>query len=344
MRVLLHDNQICERGTTTSMLDYGRALRSRGHEVEISFWSGSPANVPLMIERVGREFTMHPHSQRGQLPRSLRNFDAAYFIKAGYQDGLFLPRTHNLIHVVFQNYEPHGSRYAYVSQWLAETMRSTVTGKKGRRDGLMAKGLRAQEYGCKNALMFDYLDHIVDIPAPQTGAREELGIPEDAFVIMRFGAIDSFDIPWVHRVVENSLEENQNWYFLGLNTQAFTNHPRAIHVPLVADNREKATIISAGDVFLTARGEGEAFGIAIVEALQLGLPVLAWNGGAYRNHVSMLKDLGGLFTGPRDLKRRLKRLSSGKDPSSHLARKQRGDKYRPKSIAPVLEKMLLPQD
>lgn len=342
MRILLHDNQICERGTTTSMLDYARLLRNRGHDVELSYWRDSPANVSVVIDRVKQEFPLHAHPEVNRLPTSLIGFDAAYFIKAGFRDGLLLPNTHNFIHAVFQDYEPHGSRYAYISRWLADEVRRKSTGRKGRRSGAWQRGVDAIQHGCVNALQFQHLDLIVDVPSPQPGMRDQLGIPEDAFVILRFGGYESFDIPWAQNVVVELLDREPNWYFLGLNTRPFTDHKRALFVPLVPDPIEKASIIAIGDVFLTARGEGEAFGVAIAEALQIGLPVLAWSGGDYRNQVAMLHDLDGLFNRPRDLKSKLRRLSQGVQLVTKETRQARGNRYRPASIAPTLENLLLP--
>lgn len=342
MRVLLHDNQICERGTTTSMLDYARLLRIRGHEVELSYWRDSPANVPSVIDRVKMEFPLHGHPEVDRLPASMSGFDAAYFIKAGRQDGMVLPNTHNLVHAVFKDYDPHGSRYAYISRWLAEEVRRESTGRKGRRSGALKRGNDAVLQGCVNAHDFQHLDLVVDTAKPQDGMRKSLGLPEDAFVILRFGGYDSFDVGWAKDVVVELLNENSHWYFVGLNTARFTNHPRASFLPLVPDQIEKASIIGAADVFLTARGEGEAFGVAVAEALQIGIPVLAWSGGSYRNQVSMLKGLGGTFHRPSDLRRKLRKLASGKDPSSAGARTARGDQFRPDVIAPNLEFLLRP--
>lgn len=340
MRVLLHDNQLCERGTTTSMLDYGRVLRERGHDVEVSYWSESPANVARIVSRVGDEFPLHPHAERFAMPPDLDSFDAAYFIKAGDNDGLVLPDTHCLIHAVFQNYDPHGARYAYISKWLADAVRQQVNSRQGRADGLPERGLSAERSGCGNARYFDHLDLIVDVAEPQPGIRDELGIPQDAFVIMRFGGIDTFDIGWAQEVVVKELKRNPNWYFVGLNTAQFTNHPRAKFIPMVMDPVEKASIIAGSDVFITARGQGEAFGVAIAEALQIGIPVLAWNGGVDRNHIHMLDGLGALFRWPWDLRLRLRAIAKGKDPSSVSARKARGDAFRPNVVGPQLERML----
>lgn len=340
MRVLLHDNQICERGTTTSLLDYGRLLRDRGHDVEISYWSESPANVPSVITRVREEFPLHGHGAPDRLPPSLEAFDAAYFIKAGFQDGLVLPDTHNVIHAVFQNFYPHGSRYVYISEWLAQTVKRQAMSRKRRSEGSLTRGIVATEAGCANALQFEHLDLVVDTPKPQVGIRAQLGIPEDAFVILRFGGYDTFDIGWAKQTVERLLHEHADWYFVGLNTQPFMQHERALFLPLVLDPVEKASIIAASNVFLTARGQGEAFGVAIAEALQVGIPVLAWRGGTDRNHIAMLQGLGALFRQPWDLRMRLRRIAAGHEFSSSIARQARGNRFRPDIVGPRFEKLL----
>ncbi|MDA9863343.1 hypothetical protein N9C58_00045 [bacterium] len=338
-RILLHDNQLCERGTTTSMLDYGRALRERGHDVEISYWRDSPANVPAVIGRVTSEFVVHAHTDRFKLDDAASSYDAGYFIKSGQDDGLVLAEGHSLVHAVFQVFEPHGSRYAYISRWLAESMRADV-GAGGPTPEVMNRALAAQETGCTNALQFEYLNLIVDTPSPQLGIRQQLGIPEDAFVMLRFGGQDTFDIGWAQQTVVQMLDRHRDWYFVGLNTNRFTTHERALFLPMVMDPVEKASIIAAADVFITARGQGEAFGMAIAEALQIGTPVLAWNGGTDRNHVQMLDGLGALFRKPWDLRWRLRRLAAGKDPASVGARQARGDEFRPSAVTPRLEAML----
>lgn len=340
MRVLLHDNQLCERGTTTSMLDYGRALRARGHDVEISYWSNSPANVPVIVQQIGSEFVLHPHPEQDTLPTSVGDFPYGYFIKAGQDDGVILPSGSSLVHAVFQNFDPHGSRYAYISAWLARAVRTQVSSRSGRKEGLPQRGRAAMETGCLNALAFDHLDLIVDSAEPQEGFRTELGIPEEAFIILRFGAPDTFDIPWAKGVIIQELERDPRWHFIGLNTDRFTDHPRAHFLPMVRDAREKASIIATADVVVTARHQGEAFGVAIAEALQLGIPTLAWRGGTDRAQTDMLDGLGGLYRGPRELRKILRAIARGEDPSGPSARRARADAFRPDVVAPRLEQLL----
>lgn len=333
-RILLHDNQLCERGTTTSMLDYARALRLRGHDVEISHWADSPANVLKVIEQIQSEFAIHPHKERYSLGELADRFDTGYFIKSGQNDGLTLNSGHSLVHAVFQVHEPHGTRYAYISRWLADTMRNEVMEEDSPEPGHLISS------NCNDAFSFEHLDLIVDAASPQAGYRAELGIPEEAFVMLRFGGQDTFDIGWAQDTVVHMLERHRNWYFVGLNTNRFTSHDRALFIPMVMDPVEKASIIAASNVFITARGQGEAFGVAIAEALQIGIPVLAWNGGTDRNHIAMLNDLGGLFRRPWDLRRRLRKIAAGHDPSNVEARQARGNEFRPDAVTPKLESLL----
>lgn len=339
-RVLLHDNQLCERGTTNALVDYARALRGIGYETDLSYWRSSPANVDGVISRLADEFTLVPHDDQHSLGRVADDYQAAYFIKAGSDDGLLLPETHSFVHAVFQNYEPHGDRYAYVSSWLAHEMRRQVESRRGRREGRMTVGQAARSGGCLNALDFEYLNHIVDVPTPLPGMRQSLGLPDEAFVILRYGGYDTFDIPWVHSLVPQLLEENRNWHFIGVNTARFTTHPRARFLPPMLDSVEKVSLMRSADVFLSARSQGESFGLAIAEALQVGTPVLAWEGGSDRNHCVMLEGLKATYRSPRQLRRKLQHLASGQDSSSRQVRQARGDLFRPHAVLPHLIRQL----
>ena len=146
--------------------------------------------------------------------------------------------------------------------------------------------------------------------------RVELGILEEALVNLRFGGLDTFDLGWAQETVVTLLIQNRDWRFMGLNTERLTDQPHTRLVPMVLDPTEKASIIAASDVFLAARGHGEDFGVSIAEALQIGIPLLAWNEGTGCNHIHMLSGLGALFRQPRDLRQRLRRIARWKDPST----------------------------
>lgn len=341
VRVLLHENQICERGTTQAVVDYARGLRHLGHNVTITYPTQSPANDPRQIELLSGEFELQAYTGIPELREVGRSFDAAYFIKAGTRDGKDAGQIRTVVHAVFQDYDPHGDHYAYVSRWLAQHMRREVTGFRGRRSEAHARGLEALAAGCSNALAFDAIPHACDMPAAATSLRYSLGIPDGAFVMLRYGGFETFDLDWVQRLVVEQLEANRHWYFVGVNTRPFTDHERARFVPPVYDRQEKADLLGSADVFVTARAEGESFGLSLVEALQVGTPVLAWSGGRDRNHVGMLRDIDGLYKGPRQLRRKLRLISDGASNQTETARMARGDEYRPIRVTPILEAALV---
>lgn len=340
MRFLLHENQICERGTTQAVVDYARGLRGRGHDVLIAYPKGSSANDSLQIELLEREFHLASYTTPAALHELGQGCDGAYFIKAGSRDGRDAGPIRTVVHAVFQEYDPHGDFYAYVSPWLANHMRHEATGRHGRRSGALDRGARALAAGCANALDFDAIPHACDMPDPVEVKRDQLGIPSNAFVMLRYGGFDTFDLPWVQDLITRQLHANPNWIFLGVNTRPFTDHPRARFLPAVYDRQEKANLLASADVFITARAEGESFGLSHVEALQVGMPVLAWSGGRDRNHVGMLRDVDGLYRGPRDLLRKLRRAASGGMQDQMAARRARGDEYRPARVTPLLERAL----
>ena len=106
------------------------------------------------------------------------------------------------------------------------------------------------------------------------------------------------------------------------------------------DLKEKADLLGAADLFLTARLSGETFGLAHVEALQAGPRVLAYGGGLDRNHIDMLAPLAGLYGSPTDLKKRLLCAYRGDDHFNPDRSRAVGNQYRPENVAPLLEAAL----
>jgi len=48
LKILLHDNSINERGTSTAIFDYGLALKARGHDVSVAFEKGNFNNLKVV--------------------------------------------------------------------------------------------------------------------------------------------------------------------------------------------------------------------------------------------------------------------------------------------------------
>ena len=281
MKILMHSNSITERGTTSALVDYAEGLREFGISPVISWEEKHATNNPSFVKLIRENFDTIPYNFFDEIKKESSKFGAAYFIKGGEFDGKLLDVEKNLIHVVFQNFDPHGSDYFYVSRWLAEFV--------------------AKKYQVPSKLgPLPFLPHIVNLPKPKQSIRDKFGIPASALLGIRMGGYDTFDIKFVHYVVKLLLQTNKQMYFIFVNTQEFICHPRAIFVSTITDKQSKSDYLHSADFFLHARGGGESFGIAIVEAMSLGLPVLAWRGGTDLNHTELLGD-NSLYNNAFDL-------------------------------------------
>lgn len=125
------------------------------------------------------------------------------------------------------------------------------------------------------------------MPSKSRNLRESLGIPNSAICGIWIGGRDSFDIQFVRELVSD-LSERGNLYFIFVNTEEFIKAPNVIFLETVFDKQIKADLLASADYFLHARTRGETFGISIVEAIQMGIPVFAWQGGIDRNHTELL--------------------------------------------------------
>lgn len=345
MKVLLHDNQLCERGTTNSVLSYAKFVQDAGHVVTVAFRKNNPANVPKVIEEASRHFSLFGYEDPKELNEYTRDFDASYFQKSGNRDGLCSSSAVTVVHAVFQEFQPHGSAYFYISEWLANRVRRRVLEPRTVRDGAWAaralqRGVRGKATGTRNAFSFESFPYMCDMPSSEHNSRSELQIPDDAFVVLRYGGWNTFDVEWVPEILSRALEEFPQMYFLGVNTPSLVLHHRAIYLPAVYNPQDKANLLSSADVFLTARKSGESFGLANVEALQMGVPVLGFGGGWDQNHVMMLGPLGGLYLTGDELFEKLRGHIIGSIPSTSSSRLAIGNRYRPNVVGQELMKAL----
>lgn len=134
--------------------------------------------------------------------------------------------------------------------------------------------------------------------------RQELGIPESATVIARFGGQNSFDIRCVQDAVCRVAKSSPNIYFLFANTMAFHSKCEAgvsniIFLPSV-EGVDKTRFIKTSDAMLHARGGGESFGIAVGEFSVMNKPVFTTRTAGDRTaqlaHVNILGDKALLYT------------------------------------------------
>jgi len=225
--------------------------------------------------------------------------DLAYFINGGVKEDL-PTNCRTAVHAVFQNNDPHGDRYAYISKWLSDEM------SQGQ---------------------IPYVPHIVNLPAPTGDYKEALGISEDKTVIGRLGGYYTFDIKEVKDTIKKHLSMSDKFVFLFVGTEPFISHPNVKFINEIHNPQKKSNYINTCDAMIHARTRGESFGLSIAEFLSLNKPVIAWNGGHDKNHLEMLKNSNTLYNNEDDL---LYILNNIKDINEEWS--ERVSEYTPETV------------
>ena len=280
--VAFHIDNLSFRGTTTAVRDYARynqeLLNNKSiiildQNIKNSLQDENFLRKQEVLEYYKDNFSVVEYSNKTDFEHQLQknNCDFVYFLKAGFNDGFFSSTTKSLIHCVFNHYQPHGHKYAYVSRWLAEVSSNNK---------------------CK------YVPHIVDLPKqPKIDFREKHGIEKDKLVIGRYGGFDQFDIDFVKGTIGFILANDPDIVFVFVNTRNFldSQHPRIKFLDSIIDPQEKTDFISSCDAMLHARSDGESFGLSICEFLFHNKPTISFGGGRDKNNVEILKNYGLIY-------------------------------------------------
>ena len=289
MRIGFHSSQLGLRGTEIAMYDYAKYNRELLGNESVIIYPTESANNDIDVKiKFTKQFSLYGYHDFQDINNicDMVNLDAVYFIKEGNNDGQLSNRK-NLIHAVFQMYQPHGDRYAYVSRWLSEHMTNIV----------------------KQPTL--YVPHMVILPEPTSDFRNLWNIPKDALVIGRYGGYNEFDLDYVKEAVIEYVNTNTNCYFVFVNTLNFVNHPRVLFLPSIVNLQEKSNFINTCDAMIHARKIGETFGLAICEFLYGNKPVFAFNGGKDRHHCVVLDDVNLLYNNKSDLLMKFDMLATG---------------------------------
>lgn len=253
-----HSKQLTERGTEVALFDYAfAAQRVLGHEARVFV----PAASEKIIPSVRRKFEAHFDVVLYRSPREI-SCDALYVIKRG-KPGRITDTVPELNHAFMDASQPHGHRFAAVSDWVARTARHEIHLPRGR----MARLPRLRK--------LPVVPHIVELPDVADDRRSELGIPEDAVVFGRHGGTGTFSIEFVREAVRAALDRRDDIWFLFLNTDVFVDHERVLHLPVAIDRTEVRRFVNTCDYMLYAGLHGETFGLAVAEFALVGAPVIA---------------------------------------------------------------------
>lgn len=269
------------RGTVTALKDYAQYNMDLLNNKSIICYQKDIKNITPdqnfiksneVFEYFNDRYDMVEYTDMSDLDIKLKkhNTDYAYFLKAGFDDGIMTKDIKSLIHCVFNNYQPHGYRYAYVSKWLAQAASENTR---------------------------DYVPHIVNLPMSYTvDYRKKLGIGFDKVVVGRYGGFDQFDIEMVMNTVGFIVHSDPSFVFVFVNTRKFIDHPNVIFIEEpILDPQEKSNYILSCNAMLHARSDGESFGLSICEFLFHNVPVISYGGGRDKNNVELLSEYGMIY-------------------------------------------------
>lgn len=323
--IAFHIDNLSFRGTTTAVRDYAKYNQTiLGNKSIIIFDENIKNSVQdenflkkkEILNYYKNNFDVVEYINKSDFETKLQNnnCDYVYFLKAGFNDGLVSESTKTLIHCVFNHYQPHGHKYAYVSRWLAET----ATNNK-----------------CQ------YVPHIVDLPKEKkTDYREKLGIDADKLVIGRYGGFDQFDIDFVKGTIGFILANDPDIVFVFVNTRIFleSSHPRIHFLDSITDPQEKTDFILSCDAMIHARSDGESFGLSICEFLFHSKPTISFGGGRDKNNVELLKNYGLIYNNQYQLLENIFKLKHKKYNNCYECIVK---EYSPKSVMEKFDKVFL---
>lgn len=288
MKVAFHVNELNVRGSegaTYKFANYNESLLNNKSYILAgplntgkADYRGTPYEHPLAQEYFGDRFPVYRYDSWREAEAFLagEEIDFLYMQKAGGNDGKFSRTIKTGIHSVFQQCDPHGDVYAYISEWLSKVMD-----------------------GGKHP----YVPYIVNLPEEDGNLRSELGIPEDAIVFGRTGGPETFDLTFVHEAIKEVVNERDDVYFIFLYTYEFMEkHPRVKHFPATMDKKWITKFINSCDAMIHARGQGESFGLSVAEFSIRNKPVITWNGSGDRCHIDILGESGIYYSDQKEVK------------------------------------------
>lgn len=294
MNILFHSNQLGIRGTEVALYDYAHYNETLlGNVSYIAAPAGSDLSALQKFKTIfgDRVILYNDFTELQKYP-----IDTAYFIKAGFNDGLLIPGAKNIIHAVFDASHKHGDVYVAVSEWL---------GKKHN---------------------VDYLPHIVTLPDVKEDFRDFIGASNNDIVFGRYGGYDQFDVPYLGEVIKAAAGTGIK--FLFMNTKQFNfQHPNVMYSQASIDLNSKTSFINTCDAMIHGRTDGESFGLAIAEFLHQNKPVITNTQCRDKNHIQVLGEDGMYYSNANELYTMLTSFEKKDYNVKHLV-----DQFKPDTI------------
>ena len=133
------------------------------------------------------------------------------------------------------------------------------------------------------SVIYNGVDEKMYIPQDKKMAREALGLPQDAFIILYVATIgQSNEKGWnIVEDLKKHYRDNTNIFFLSIGGRASTQSEQERTVPHLTNPKVVAQYYSATDIFLSPSPK-ETFPLTILEAFACGTPVIARDTGGVK--------------------------------------------------------------
>jgi hypothetical protein len=266
-KILFHTNHLSERGTEVALYDYAyfnELMLGNTSYICAPKIPYNSKNENSVIIKFNNSFSnkVFLYDSFDFVDKIIEenNIDIFYTIKSGVYDGILSKKIKNCVHVVFQNNQPHGDVYAYISEWLSKIMTNNIA---------------------------PYVPHMINLPMENSNLREELGIPINSVVFGRYGGYYEFNIPFVIEKINKIVKRHNNIYFLFMNTDKnqFIDSKQIIFLKKNVDAHYKVRFINTCDAMIHARFRGESFGLSIGEFSIKNKPIITWDGFSQSNPI-----------------------------------------------------------
>ena len=276
MKIAFYSNTLCLRGTEINLYNLANYNETLLNNKSIII-SQRNTNLDALEKFENRFKVILSDFEEIDSIITKEKIDWIYITKSGQIDKYVTNIIPSFIHVVFRNNQPHGSKYIYISDWLAKN-----------------QGYDPENYS---------LPYIVErMTNSYEDLRNYLNIPNDAIVFGCYGGEHQFDIEFVHDVIKNIVKNRKDIYFIFMNINKFhEDHHQIIHLPGTWDLNIKSKFINTCNAMLHARYMGESFGCAIAEFSMANKPVITYNQSGDSCHIEILNDKGIYYSNRDEL-------------------------------------------
>ena len=320
LKIAFHANELCLRGTGVALYDYAKYNEEiLGNESIIIHQGNLQTNNSEVVDKFKRRFNVFSYSDFGEVDKILEEESvyATYMIKAGHVDGKSPNVGKTWVHCVFKHNDPHGDKYAYVSEWLSNAA------SRGKHS---------------------FVPHIIDLPQPNEDLREELGIPKNATVFGRHGDLSMFTACNVRNIVKEVVSERKDIYFLFMNVDGnkifSEDHENVIYLSPTSELQRKSNFINCCDAMIHNGIWGETFGCSVAEFLFFDKPVLSWRGGDGQAHVDMMGEHALWYNNEDELRDMLLSFDKNKYKNTGVFKKL-VESYSPEKVMRKFEEVFI---